>query len=137
MSIVGNEATRLCVLERMFTEFQKQQAKHMDSEERAFADLQDAIERNSDATVAKMESLQAQHKEDYEDVVSEITKLLDKHYVSKTELSKELSGLRASLVTDITESKRTAYSDIARIFIGVMATLAFCGWFYTAILQKI
>lgn len=132
-----NQHTRLCVLENRFDEFQNRIAKHMVSEDAAFKGLDNTLETNLSKILLKLEQTEQEHKKEMLDVVTQMRTVLDREYLTESELNNKLTELRKSIIVEIKEEKRSAYSDVAKIALGFTIALAISAWAYVNIFKDI
>jgi len=66
---------------------------------------------------------------------SDVLRMIDKEYVSKSNLRDELISLRKSIFQDIQVEKRRTVGELRLLFLGFCSCLAIAAWLYVNILM--
>ena len=122
--------TRICILERLFEDFNLALNKHMDTEEKTFKEMHRAVMSSSSEILHKINTNHAENKSDHDRIIENLQKTLDKNYVSKPVLESKLTGVKLSILTEIKLAKKSAYAEIFRIILGFSFALSLSAWVY-------
>ena len=132
-----NQHARICVLEKLFDGYHTQLSRHMQEETDAFKDLNKAIDRNSSIVLLKLEQVQHEYRKELLDSTNQLRSILDKDFISKSELELKLTQLRNSTIKEIRGEKKSAYAEILRVLVVIIFTLSFSGWFYINVIKEL
>lgn len=127
----NDQHTRICILEKMLAVFQEGQVAQLKNEEKAFNRLGDQLT----AIFKKIDSIQAERREEDRSLNSRLENKLSKDFVSKNELDLKMEALKRELTKEIKITKGNAYTEFLRLASAFTVAICVCGWIYINILQ--
>jgi len=127
----SNQNSRICVLESQFEIFQESTRNHMENEERVFSTIADSMKD----IIHHIDDAKKENKESIDGLKTELIGLIDREYVSKTEMNVTLTKMRSSVLDDIEKERKRSAKEFWVLVTSAATVFVLCGWLYVNVLK--
>ena len=127
-----SDDVRLSVLESLFKDFQKHMRLHMENEEISFKELKSTLKE----IIGMINLVQKEQEIAINSVYNKISIDIEKDFVSKLDLHKELTAYRESMIKEILIEKKRTTREFWLMFLAFTTALSACGWIFINVINS-